>query len=241
MLIGVVLWGIFGSVAFSTTAQGILLPITKISESESLIKINFKERQEKVDFLEYLYNKKKELYSKHYITLIDVIKAKEEMISARNALPDIITNLNESPPDLLQANTLNSGNISLAGLIFLDHVQGKKVKVGMNVYLLPSTTSSFDYGYIVGKVVGISAFPMSKQLAYAYLGNMNLVDEYFTTGAPYMAKIMLQKNINTISQLSWTTKSGPPFPIESGTTISAKIIYKQCSPIHLLINYDNKK
>jgi hypothetical protein len=65
----------------------------------------------------------------------------------------------------------------------------------------------------------------------------NLVDEYFLNGPPFMVKIQLEENLHTRSGLTWTSQRGPPYLIESGTMVSADIVCKTCSPIHLLMPY----
>lgn len=123
---------------------------------------------------------------------------------------------------------------SLEALVFVKHRDGKKVKVGMKVYVLPSNLSDYEYGYILGKVVEISQYPQSKESVYPYLGNATLVDEFFSTGVPFLAKIQLQKKIENPSGLFWTTQKGTPFKVKPGSTVSVKIISKEISPLKLL-------
>ena len=89
-------------------------------------------------------------------------------------------------------------------------------------------------GYIKGRVASVSKYPASKELAYLYLGNMNLVDEFFSGSVPFVVKIKLEKNNKTMSGFSWTTHTGPLFKIESGSIVTSKIVNKLCSPLKLL-------
>jgi hypothetical protein len=230
VLLGILIWGVFGSITLTTNAQGIIFPAHTLSESERLINQNSKDHQEKIIAFEKLLNKKNILYRKHLLTESDILRAKEEYLSAK-----------EEPSNLIKNSYLpasyskeNSTNTLLDSLIFIDHTQGKKISEGMKVYILPNQFSSYDYGYINARVVSISEYPISKQLAYSYLGNINLVDDFFANGAPYIARVRLQKNNTTKSGIAWTTKLGSPSSIQPGTIVLAKIIYKKCPPIKFL-------
>lgn len=125
-------------------------------------------------------------------------------------------------------------NPSLETLVFIKHSEGKKVGVGMKAYILPSNISAYEYGYIKGKIIEISEYPASKEAVYPYLGNTALVDEFFGSGAPFLAKIQLEKSNLNPSGFAWTTQKGTPFKIKPGSTVSVKLITKEISPLKLL-------
>lgn len=128
-------------------------------------------------------------------------------------------------------------NKTLDALVFIDHMEGKKIKAGMAAYVLPSTVSPYEYGYIKGEVISISDYPLSKEFVYSYLGNINLVDEYFTHGSPFMAKVRLLASSTSKSGLLWTTRKGAPFKFEPGATVTVKIVSTECSPLKLLTQH----
>ena len=236
-LIGILVWGIKGTITLNIETQGIIFPTERLSESESIINQNINDHDEKIAVLEDLYKKKKKLFEKQYLTQVDLLKAKEEFIAAKEELSNPNKNAYLKSSKLSSYAVVNSANTSLDALIFIDHAQGKKISQGMNAYILPNTFSAYDYGYIHGRVVSVSEYPISKQLAYSYLGNMNLVDDFFINGAPYIAKIRLQRSSDTNSGLAWTTRYGAPFSIQPGTIVLAKVTYKKCSPIKFLSKY----
>jgi len=128
----------------------------------------------------------------------------------------------------------NNQTENLEALVFLSHNDAKNVIKGMTVYILPSILTAYDYGYIKGQVISISDYPASKESVNAYLGNMDFVNDFFASGAPYMAKIKLITNRQTESGLMWTTKRGAPLKIDPGTFVTARIIRNQVSPLRLL-------
>ncbi len=122
----------------------------------------------------------------------------------------------------------------LEALVFIRHLDGKKIKTGMKAYVLPSNLSDYEYGYIQGKVIEISQYPQSRESVYPYLGNMTLVEEFFKEGVPFLAKIQLEQKAGNASGLFWTTHKGAPFKIKPGSTVSVKVISKEISPLKLL-------
>lgn len=268
----------------------------KFRQAEKNINEKMKHTQERTMILNSLYIKKNHLYKKHYLTIIDMEKAREEYLSAKEELQitkqnlydnklkfkddlsileekmkkyymaymeakhtldlkmleknngstivcsedGIVNNVNITEGDHIMAGkqlfTIISKHNSecLEALVFVNHTDGKKINVGMNVYVLPNEFSAYDYGYIKGKVVDVSEYPASRDSVNTYLGNMSLVDEYFSGGVPYMVKVSLANNNKSKSGLFWTTKSGAPFKIKPGATITAKITTKKSSPMNIM-------
>ncbi|MHB1220414.1 MAG: hypothetical protein ACYC0J_00240 [Gammaproteobacteria bacterium] len=217
ILLAILLWGLFGRVYLSVEGSGILLTGTDIKKSEHIINQLVNGRLGMAARLEELYKKKKLMYEKHYLTLDELLKAEKDYLIAQEDV--------DGPDKLLLAKTQSSMQMShintdLQALIFVDHVQGKKITQGMQAYLLPKNQSQYNHNYIKGRVLTVSNYPISKQLAYAYLGNMNLIDDFFISGAPFLVKIALEQD----------SVSDP----EAGCIVNAKIIFNKVSPIQFI-------
>jgi hypothetical protein len=209
-------WGLLGTVSLTIEGQGTVITAKQLIEIERSINKTIGNHQDNVRELRDLYNKKIELYKAHYLTRIDIMKAKEDYIAAKEKLEQ---STNELSADITEStnltNTLIPSDTTIT-LTFVSYKQGKKIIPGMNALILPTTDSEFEKGYITGQVIAVSESPITKPFAYAYLHNMSLVDTFFMNGAPFMVKIKL------------TT----PLPV--GTAITAKIKYRTCSPLQLL-------
>lgn len=209
-------WGLFGSLSLTIESQGVTLAKSQIDAIEINNTKNLLEHRENVDDLYDLYSKKIKLYKNHYITRVDLRKSKDEYLAAKEILNDFDKNIRIPMIDnQTRENAMDTSSQTLV-LTFVKHTQGKKIASGMPVQVLPATSSIFEHGYISGSVSSISAYPISKQLAYSYLQNNSLVDTYFSEGAPFLVKIALKSEI------------------QSGTPIVTKINYRTCSPFQLL-------
>lgn len=233
LLASILIWGIFGQISMKIEAVGIVIPDEKFQQTEKLISENLHDRKMKLKTLKMLLDQKRVLYNKHYLTLVELEKAEEDYIAAKNDVitpPKIATSYSNESIFLDQ----NKKKKDLVALVFVKHIEGKKITIGMKAYILLNGLSAYEYGYLKGKVLTVSTYPASKEIAYAYLGNRDLVDEFFSNGSPFIVKIQLEKNNHSISGFTWTTRKGASFTIEAGSTVTANIIYSVSSPFKLL-------
>jgi hypothetical protein len=158
-------------------------------------------------------------------------------MTAKKEFINLMSGNNPTTIQSLFSSPSLSKNQPLSALVFVKHTEGNKITVGMSAYLLPSGFSFYDYGYIKAQVIHVSSYPITKEIAYFYLENMNLVDEFFMQGAPFMVEIRLEQDHTSTSGLAWTTR-GPAFRINPGTMVTAKIIYKTCSPWQLMTKHE---
>lgn len=211
MFSALLIWGIFGKIALFTEAPGIIFDVKELNIIEAEINQYIQSKNDDLTELHMLYSAKLALYKKHYLTRLDLFKAKQDYQTAKEDLFENKQNLNiaTDKPTFFK----NSDFIVLA---FIDQLHGKQIHSGMNSTI--STTFYSAQHNLTAKIINITQYPISKQLAYRYLHNMNLVDTYFKQGAPFLAKVQLDSQ---------------PFP--PGTEITAKINYLSCTPLQLLI------
>jgi hypothetical protein len=234
-LISVLVFGVYGRISMTVSAFGIILPLEHIQHAEKVAEENLRDLKAKLFMLQNILEKKRILYKKHYLTITDLEKAEEEYLAAKN---DFLNTANKNPNierPVFDADAALHDQ-ELVALVFVKNSEGKRILPGMETYVLPKNLSSYEYGYIKGRVVSVSAYPASRETAYSYLGNMSLVDEFFYNGSPFMVKIRLEKNSNTKSGLSWTTRGGSSFRIQAGTTVTAMIISKVSTPLGFLVH-----
>jgi hypothetical protein len=234
LLTSLLVWGIWGTVEVTVPAVGIIIADEELQKAEDLWNENINDHKEKLNILYDLFNKQKNLYRQRYITITQLENAREQYLSAKDELAALARQnaIAVFRPSISAVQ--HKSNETLDALIFVSHSQGKKVTAGMNTYILPNTLSAYEYGYLKGKVISVSDYPAAKDTVYGYLGNMSLVDEFFSGGAPFVVKVRLVKDSATASGLSWISKNGPRFAIEAGTTVSVKIVNKACSPAALI-------
>jgi HlyD family secretion protein len=113
--------------------------------------------------------------------------------------------------------------------------RGKNIRPGMEVRVEPATIKREEYGAIVGNVMAVSDFPVTPQGMLADLHNDALVKRFSQDGAPYAAKVILERDPSTFSGYRWTSGKGPPILLSSGTLTRAEVTTREQPPIDLVI------
>lgn len=232
-VMGMLLWGIWGVVEVQVQAHGILLSNEQIMTTEKMYQDDREERENLVKTLGALLVKKQMLYDKHLLTIDELERAKQTYLGARESLANNPRLSNQHAGELF-ITAPTSPDTSLSAIAFVSHAEGKKITAGMHVYVLPTYLSAYEYGYINGSVTNVSEYPVSKESVYSYLGNMALVDSYFSGGSPFAVKIAIEKSASTVSGLRWTTYNGAPFKVSAGSAVLVKIIQHQYHPYELI-------
>ncbi|MGB0403025.1 MAG: NHLP bacteriocin system secretion protein [Salibacteraceae bacterium] len=125
-------------------------------------------------------------------------------------------------------------NEEIEAIVYVNAREGKKVKVGMDVNLSPSTVEVEKFGYIKGTVIQVSDYPTTFEGMLNTLQNKQLVESFFDGLPPIAVRISL-KTDNNISGYKWTSGEGPDVEIKSGTLCNSKIIVKNKRPISLVL------
>lgn len=157
-----------------------------------------------------------------------------------------------NPGDLIQASApvinlevMNSGDGSaseaLAAIIYLPLTEGKKVETGMTVQVSPTTVKREEYGFMLGKIDYVSAFPATYQGMMRVLANDQLVRTLTAGGAPIAIYARLNKDAHTLSGYAWSSGEGPPTTISSGTLCGVSVVIEEKRPIHMVIPYVKRK
>jgi multidrug efflux pump subunit AcrA (membrane-fusion protein) len=130
---------------------------------------------------------------------------------------------------------VKEGNDPLQAFVFVSGEQGKQLKKGMEVQVLPSTVKAEEFGSIRGKVTSVSKFPVTKDEMFLLLENQSLVDTLRTGDAQLRVDVKLLRDPSTPSGLKWSSVQGPPFTITRGTLCSATFVLGEERPINLVL------
>jgi hypothetical protein len=124
-------------------------------------------------------------------------------------------------------------------VMFIPASVAKKLKIGMEIQISPSTVQREEMGFIKGKISLMSNYPITRARAMSLLENEELVNFFFKDNLPILIIAELEKDPDTISNFKWSSGKGPDFKIVSGTICSAHIILKQIHPISFIFPYFN--
>lgn len=127
-------------------------------------------------------------------------------------------------------------NVSeLEAHIYIQPMDGKKVKADMDVQIAPSMVKGEEFGFMLGKVKAVAKFPSTAQGMMRIFNNEKLVQQLAAGAAPIAVHADLIPSSTTPSGYKWSSARGPDTEVESGTLCSASITVKKQRPITLVI------
>ena len=118
-------------------------------------------------------------------------------------------------------------------LLYVPVLDGKKIQPGMTVQITTGTSSSNEYGYLIGKVKSVSSYPISTEGILSRTGNKDVANWIVqrSGGAVMEVNVELIKDPDTVSGYLWSSISGAPDKLSPGTACSASIVVKRQAPI----------
>jgi HlyD family secretion protein len=127
----------------------------------------------------------------------------------------------------------DGGNVS--ALIYLPLAEGKTVRIGDPVLLLPASLSHEVHDRIRGRVAAVTRTPATQADIRARLGSSQLVALLERQGPVFEATIALEQGPSP-SALAWASGDGPPgFVLERGTPLTADITTERPRLLSLLL------
>ena len=122
----------------------------------------------------------------------------------------------------------------LEAVVFVP-TQGKRIQPGMDAQVSPVTVRREEHGFMVGRVTFVSPQPATRAGMQRTLGNEILVNQLAAAGAPFLVEVDLQPDSGTASGFRWSSGSGPPSLVESGTPVMVQVVVERQRPISLVI------
>lgn len=123
----------------------------------------------------------------------------------------------------------------LKGILYIPAKDGKKIKAGMEAFVVPATVQPQEFGYMKAKVTYVSEFPVSEQGMMISMNNDQIVQDLLTMGAPFEVYVEFERDSTAFSGYKWTSAVGPELTINEGTSCSGKVTVKEEAPIALVI------
>lgn len=136
---------------------------------------------------------------------------------------------------LFKLKNQNEADGNLRGILYIPSQDGKKIKVGMEALVAPSTVQPQDYGFMKAKVTYVSDFPITQQGMMTSVKNDQLVQGLIGMGAPFEVHVEFEKDPGAYSGFKWTSAQGPEVLINEGTSCIGKVTVKSEPPIAIVV------
>lgn len=114
---------------------------------------------------------------------------------------------------------------------------GKKIHAGDRVQVTPDTAERQRFGGITGRVISVSALPVTTEGARAILGSSEVVQSLLSGGPRVEVIAALDRDANTVSRFHWSSSGGPAMTITPGLTGSMRVTIETRAPITYVLPF----
>ena len=123
----------------------------------------------------------------------------------------------------------------LEAIVYVPADRGKNILPGMEARIEPNTIKREEFGAMIGKVVAVSAFPVSPEGMATVLHNDALVRRFSQQGVSYAVSVRFERDPANVSGYLWSSGAGPPAHLTSGTLVRAEVTTREQPPIDLIV------
>jgi HlyD family secretion protein len=123
----------------------------------------------------------------------------------------------------------------LVATLYVPAANGKKVRPGMGVEIMPATVKREERGYIVARITAVSEVPATQEGMIRVLKNRQLAQTLAEGGSPFEVRAELVPNAQTPSGLQWSSSTGPDEQISSGSPCKAEVITRSEPVLQILL------
>ncbi|MFN2361443.1 MAG: NHLP bacteriocin system secretion protein [Marinobacter sp.] len=124
---------------------------------------------------------------------------------------------------------------SLEVRLFVSALDGKRISPGSEALLSPAGVKREEYGYLRGRVISVSEYPVTRAGMLSTVHNEDLVRQFTESGVVFEVRIDLIRDPDTPSGFAWTSAEGPPQRVTSGTLGSGQVTVRRQRPISLVV------
>jgi HlyD family secretion protein len=130
---------------------------------------------------------------------------------------------------------LDQSGDGLEVLTFVDGQNGKRLRPGMEARIAVASARREEVGMLEGEVASVSDFPLSFEAIRALIQNEDLARSFIEKGPPFLVRIRLQPDPNSVSGYRWTSRRGDAVALSSGVAATVEIVTELRRPIAMVI------
>lgn len=225
IIVIILFWAFFGKLVDNVSSKGIFMNREGIhslySEIDGTIEkvlVDTGDHVKKGDVIAIL-SSKKEVHSMLTGTVTEMSIVEGQMISAGDYVARVA--LGDASDNVV--------------VCYVPVYDGRKIKVGMDASIYPSTVKKQEYGHMKGTVVYVDEYVTSRAEITNQVGVVSLVDSFLEDGPVIEVRLELKRDENTFSGYWWSSDRGASIDLVNGTMISADIAVKERRPISLIL------
>ncbi len=125
----------------------------------------------------------------------------------------------------------------IVSLTYFPIKDGKQIKPEMTIQITPDTVPRERFGGIIGNIVSITPFPITKEEISRIVGNPEIAQSLVFEGGQIQVMAEMKRNYSNISGYQWSSSHGPDLQITTGTTTTARVTVGERAPITFILPF----
>jgi hypothetical protein len=229
LFLGALLWGLFGTVAFTAQGQGSLVrpagfksmtapragvvgalrvhPGDKVDPDQELLRLDARPAAADAAAVRSPYRGR----------VLDV--SVQEGSAVAEGEPLVLLEPTEGP---------------MQAVVYVSAADAYQVRPKMKVQVWPASEQKGESGSLVGQVETASRFPATRAAMLRRLGNEDLVDNLVRQGAYLEVVVALHPDDDRPGRYRWSSPRGNRGPLYAGTPCTGVITIAESCPLHLV-------
>ena len=126
-------------------------------------------------------------------------------------------------------------NAELKGVAYFPVDRGKQLAVGMEIRITPTTVQRERYGSIEGRIIDVSAFPVTTEAVTSMVGNAEIAQQITQGQSVIQVQATLDRDAAAPTGFKWTSGHGPRESITAGTTAAVRATVEYRRPITFML------
>lgn len=123
----------------------------------------------------------------------------------------------------------------LEPILFIDAKVGKQIRAGMEAQVQPRNVKREEYGFMKGKILSITDYPVTPERVRMLVANESLAADLLGKSSKFEVRIGLVEDTKTPSGYAWSSSQGPPFRVDGGTQLVVSVVVERRRPISMIL------
>ena len=159
---------------------------------------------------------------------------KKDDAELRSTVDGRVVELKKASGDTVRANeviaVVEQSSTVFTPVVYVESSIGKKIQKGMEAQISPSTVKREEFGFLRAVVTDVGDYPVTPEKVVQVVGNSDLARELLGKTSKIEVRFELIGDKTTPSGYAWSSSSGPPFRIDSGTKLNAAVVVERRKP-----------
>lgn len=165
--------------------------------------------------------------------------ALDDQLTIRAPASGTVVEVRAQPGSLVRQGqallALDQSGQGLEVIAFVDSQNGKRLAPGMEARVAVASARREEVGMLEADLLSVSDFPLSFEAVRAIIQNEELARSFMTRGPPFLLRLRLRRDPDSVSGYRWTSRRGQEVALSSGVPAQVQVVTERRRPIAMVI------